>query len=152
MVKQIELEIRGTTFVANLIQEKAPITCKTILSILPFEGDGIHQSWSGPALMIHSPILSQAIKQHGLWPDPYYPTFKENSSIIGCPGELALYPVGGSICIAYGKVIYGGSIGPENSYAFAKINDNLDVLHKIGYTFREEGSQKIKIRLKKEDK
>ena len=65
MVKQIELEIRGTTFVANLIEEKAPITCKTILSILPFEGDGIHQSWSGPALMIHSPILSQAIKEHG---------------------------------------------------------------------------------------
>jgi len=149
MAKQIEIEVRDITFVADLLEDKAPKTCKAILSILPFEGEGYHQVWSGQSLNIHSPILSKTIEEQGLWPSSSFPDFKENPNIIGCPGELALYPVGGSICIAYGKALYAGSIGPEPSNHFAKITKDLDKLYEVGNAFRREGRQKIKIRLKK---
>ena len=148
MAKQIEIEIRGVTFIADLLEDKAPKTCNAILSILPFEGEGYHQFWSGQSLQIHSPILTKTVEEHGLWPSASFPEFKENASIIGCPGELALYPVGGSLCIAFGKALYTGSIGPEPSYHFAQITENLDKLYDVGNTFRREGGQKIKIRLK----
>ncbi len=149
MVKQIEIEIKNAIFIADLFEEKAPKSCKAFLQSLPLEGKASHQIWSGQSLIFFSPILRKAIEEQGLWPTTLFPDFKENASIIGCPGELALYPIGGSLCIAYGKALYGGGIGPEPSYCFAKITKDLDELYKIGITFRKEGEQKITIRLMK---
>jgi len=148
MAKQIEIEIRGITFTADMLEDKAPKTCRAILGVLPLEAEGYHQVWSGQSLIIHSPVLIKAVEEQGLWPSSSFPDFRENANIIGCPGELALYPVGGSICISYGKSLYGGSIGPEPSYHFARISADIDKLYEVGSTFRREGGQKIKIRLK----
>lgn len=139
MVKQIEIEIRDVTFVAVLLEDMAPKTCNAILSILPFEGVGYHQFWSGPSIQIHSPILEKMIEDHGLWPSASFPEWSENPSIIGCPGELALYPHGGGLFINFGKCLYSGSIGVESSYHFAKIAKDLDKLYEVGRTFRRKG-------------
>ena len=145
MGKQIELEIRGVVFVADMLEDKAPKSCKAILNILPFEGEGYHQFWSGQSIQIHSPILGKSIKDNGLWPAASPPEWSENPSVIGCPGELALYPHGGGLFINFGKSLYSGDIGPEPSYHFAKITKDLDKLYEVGRTFRREGAQKIKI-------
>jgi hypothetical protein len=146
MVKKIEIEIRGTKFETELLEDKAPRTCKAILSILPIKVEGYHYFWSGEGIQTHDPVLRKMGEDAGLWPDVRYPDSRENAKFNGVPGEVGFYPVGGSINITYGQArFYGPPRGVESNYIFGKIN-NIEKLAEIGKTFKKEGGQTIRIK------
>ena len=147
--KQIEVEIGGVTFVANLLDKKAPKTCEAILSILPHEGVAYHQFWSGNGIQVHNEVLAKMKKDFGLWPTDNFPDYSENPSIYGSPGEIGFYVVGHGIFISYGKTrFFGPPEGVEPTYIFAKITENLDKLEEIGRRIGRHGQQKIIFRKK----
>ena len=134
MIKKIEIEIQKHVFEVDLLEKKAPNTCKAILSILPIEVEGYHYFWSGEGIQIHDNILKQMATDSKLWPDVRYPNSRENAKFNGVPGEVGFYPVGGSINITYGQArFYGPPRGVESNYIFGKIT-NLDKLREIGRT------------------
>ena len=57
--KQIEIQIGEETFIADLLDHKAPRTCAAILSILPHEGITYHQFWSGNGIQVHDETLAK---------------------------------------------------------------------------------------------
>ncbi|NIP37366.1 MAG: DUF3830 family protein, partial [Thermoplasmata archaeon] len=71
--KKIEIQIGETTFVADLLDKKAPKTCEAILSILPHESVTWHQFWSGSGLQVHDEALRRMAEEHGLWPTDNFP-------------------------------------------------------------------------------
>ena len=148
--KQIEIEIGGVNFTANLLDHKAPKTCAAILSILPYESIVWHQFWSGNGLQVHDETLKKMKAEFGLWPSSNFPDYEENPSIFGCPGDVGFYPIGHGIFISYGKSrFYGPPEGVEPTYIFAEIKDDLDKLYEIGRKIGREGQQKIIFREKK---
>ena len=148
--KQIEIEIAGYTFVADLLDHMAPRTCAAILSALPLETITYHQFWSGSGLQVHGPALKTAAQKFGLWPDPQYPDYGENPNIFSCRGEVGFHPISPGLFITYGKSrFYGPEYGVLPTYIFAEINRDLDKLKEIGRKIGREGQQKIVIREKK---
>ena len=148
--KQIEIEIAGQTFLANLLDHLAPRTCSAILSTLPFESIVYHQFWSGSGLQVHGPVLKAAAQKFGLWPDPMYPDYGENPNIYSCRGEVGFHPISPGLFITYGKSrFYGPEYGVLPTYIFAEINNDLDKLREIGRKIGREGQQKIAMREKK---
>jgi hypothetical protein len=144
---RIEIEIGGTTFIAELLEEKAPKTCKAILSILPHEGVTYHQFWSGSGLQVHDETLRKMAEEHELWPTSNFPDYKENPSIFGCPGDVGFYPVGHGLFITYGKSrFYGPPEGVEPTYIFAEIKKDLDRLSELGRSIGRQGQKKIMLR------
>ena len=147
--KQIEIEIGGEVFIADLLDHLAPMTCKAILSILPYEDVAYHQFWSGNGLQVHSETLRNAAERVGLWPTPNFPNYKENPSIFGCPGDVGFYPIGAGIFITYGKSrFYGPPEGVEPTYIFAEITKDIDRLQDLGKRIGRQGQQKIIFREK----
>lgn len=148
--KQIEITIGDEVFIADLLDHLAPLTCKAILSVLPYEDVAYHQFWSGQGLQVHSEKLGKAAEEVGLWPTPNFPNYKENPSIFGCPGDVGFYPVGAGIFITYGKArFYGPPEGIEPTYIFAEIRKDVDKLRDLGRRIGRQGQQKIIIRVKK---
>jgi hypothetical protein len=148
--KEIEIEIGSVVFTAKLLDDKAPKTCKAILSILPYEDITYHQFWSGNGIQVHSPTLKKMAEDYGLWPTANFPDYRENPSIFGCPGDVGFYPVGNGIFITYGKArFYGPPEGVEPTYIFAEITEDLVKLSEVGRNIGRHGQQTIKIREKK---
>ena len=143
----IKIEIGGVTFIAELLEDKAPKTCKAILSILPHEGVTYHQFWSGSGLQVHDETLRKMAEDHGLWPTNNFPDYKENPSIFGCPGDVGFYPIGHGLFITYGKSrFYGPPEGVEPTYIFAEIKKDLDKLQEVGRDIGRQGQRKIVLR------
>lgn len=144
--KKIEIQIGDATFVADMLDKKAPKTCEAILSILPHESLTWHQFWSGSGLQVHDETLRRMAEEHGLWPTDNFPDYGENPSIYGCPGDVGFYPVGHGIFITYGKSrFYGPPEGVEPTYIFAEIKADLDRLYEVGRNIGRHGQQKILI-------
>jgi len=131
--KQIEIQIGDEAFVADLLDKKAPKTCKAFLSILPHEGITYHQFWSGSGLQVHDPTLKKMAEDHGLWPTANFPDYSENPSIYGCPGDIGFYPP---------------PEGVEPTYIFAEIKEDLQRLNDLGRQIGRHGQQKIVLREK----
>lgn len=147
MIKEIEIQIGDTTFIAKLLPEKAPKTVAAFLSILPLESVTWHQFWSGQGLQCHDLKLKQMARDHRLWPNADFPDYTENPSIYGSAGEVGFYPVGHGLFITYGKCrFFGPPEGVEPTYIFAKINDKLDELYQLGRQIGRKGEQKIILR------
>ena len=145
--KKIEIKIGDVAFVADLLDKRAPKTCKAILSILPHESVTWHQFWSGSGLQVHDVTLKKMAEDHGLWPTSNFPDYGENPSIFGCPGDIGFYPVGHGIFITYGKSrFYGPPEGVEPTYIFAEIKEDLDKLYDLGREIGRHGEKKIWIR------
>jgi len=147
-VKQIEIQIGETVFIADLLWEEAPKTCRAIVGILPHESITYHQFWSGEGLQVHDETLKQMACEHGLWPSPNFPDYEENPSIYGTPGEVGFYAVGNGIFLTYGKSRFFGPLdGAEATYIFAVIKQDLDKLYALGKHIGRHGEQKIVIRV-----
>jgi len=145
--KKIEIVIGDERFEAVLLDNRAPKTCKAILSILPHESVTWHQFWSGSGLQVHDDTLREMAEEHGLWPTANFPDYGENPSIFGCPGDIGFYPVGHGIFITYGKSrFYGPPEGVEPTYIFAEIKDGLDRLYEVGREIGRHGERNISLR------
>jgi hypothetical protein len=137
---KIEFE-KGGSFIARLLEEEAPKSCKTIKERLPFEYR-FHQSIvSGQAMVCLPPDLTLE---------------RENQRVAGIPpgaisflvkDEPVLVP--DEIYIAWGIFISRGltvdAKQPVN--VFAQIDENLDELAKIGKRVLLEGAEMVRFSL-----
>lgn len=137
---KIEFE-HGGTFVARLLEEEAPKTCKTIKEHLPFEYRFHHSIISGHAIVTLPPDLTVE---------------RENQRVAGIPpGTLSFLVrdepvlVPDEIYISYGIFISRGltvdAKQPVN--VFAQIETDLDQLKSIGQRILLEGAEIVKFSL-----
>lgn len=146
-VKQIEIQIGDAVFIADLLWEDAPKTCRAIVGILPHESVTYHQFWSGEGLQVHDETLKEMAREHDLWPSPNFPDYGENPSIYGTPGEVGFYAVGNGIFLTYGKSRFFGPLdGAEATYIFAVIKQDLEKLYALGKHIGRHGEQRFVIR------
>ena len=114
--------IGGNEFRARFELEKSPDTCKAFKSALPFVNKIIHVRWSGEAVWIPLGDLQFGI---GFEDATSYPA----------PGQIILFPGGISeteILIAYGPTCFASKAGQLAGNHFLTIEDNLDMLAKLG--------------------
>ncbi len=122
------------TFDAKLETEKAPQTCESFLSRLPFESQVVHVRWSGEGVWIP---LGDMDFQVGY----------ENHTSYPAPGQIILYPGGISeteILLAYGGVHFACKMGQLAGNHFITITSNLDSLPELGKMTLWKGAQPIR--------
>ena len=56
MNKQIKIEIADHVFLADLLEDAAPETCKAVWDMLPCQDEILHVKWSGNAFYFFSPL------------------------------------------------------------------------------------------------
>jgi len=136
---QIKIEFeKGGVFVANLLEDEAPKTCKTIKDRLPFEYRFHHSTVSGQAIVALPPDLTVE---------------RENQRVAGIPpgaisflvrDEPLLVP--DEIYISYGIFISRGLTidmkQPVN--VFAQIESNLDGLKQMGTRILMNGAETVR--------
>ena len=134
---KIEFE-KGGVFVANLLEDGAPKTCRTIIDRLPFEYRFHHSIVSGQAIVALPPDLTVE---------------RENQRVAGIPpgtvsflvrDEPVLVP--DEIYISYGLFISRGLTidmkQPVN--VFAQIESNLDGLKQVGIRILMNGAETVR--------
>ena len=134
---KIEFE-KGGVFVANLLEDDAPKTCRTIIGRLPFEYRFYHSIVSGQAIVALPPDLTVE---------------RENQRVAGIPpgtvsflvrDEPVLVP--DEIYISYGIFISRGLTidmkQPVN--VFAQIESNLDGLKQVGIRILMNGAETVR--------
>jgi len=137
---RVEFE-RGGVFVARLLEEEAPRTCRAIRDRLPFAYRFHHSIVSGQALVTLPPDLNV---------EP------ENQRVAGIPpGALSFLVrddarlVPAEIYIAYGVFISRGLTldmkQPVN--VFARIETDLEVLAQVGRRVLLEGAEQVRFSL-----
>ena len=145
MTKGIILEFeRGGTVFAELLEKKAPKTCKAILRALPVEHKVIHAIWAGEEIFLDSFTLPETLE------------FENETNTVE-PGDVAClssyikrastYKKGDTaFCIFYGKARPRRGIDEAvDVNVFAKIKD-IGAITKIGRRIRWEGAEKLSIK------
>lgn len=124
-------------FIAELLEDKAPKTCKLFKSMLPLKNKFIHVRWSG----------------EGIW-IPYgdFRTGLDYENHISHPvaGEMLLYPGGISemeIILSYGRCCFACQYGQLAGNHFLTIKEGIENLYEFGRKVLWEGGQEIDIEL-----
>ncbi len=153
---KLEISIEGRVFVADLLEDSAPKTCKKVLSLLPIESYVLHARWCGNAIFI-----------------PEVPRMRlepENRTILCTAGDILWGPEDffqgdffhdpqykGELFIAYDEAIFQGKwarccrlpdVGPIPTNLFAKISENLEELKELGERVQKEGMKNITVKRK----
>jgi len=147
--KQIVFEFeRGGKVVAELLEEKAPKTCKLILEALPFQNPVVHAMWAGEEIFFDGIPVPKTLDY-------------ENDTNNIVPGDVACLSSPSfhnvphladkgvtSVCIFYGIGRPRRSVDATlDVNVFAKIKD-IKAITEVARRIRWEGSEKITIRLK----
>lgn len=139
-MKKVELISGSYRFVGELLEDKAPETCKVFLNMLPLKSSFIHVRWSG----------------EGIW-IPYGDTRTgldyENHISHPAKGEMLLYPGGISemeIIMSYGRCQFASQYGQLAGNHFLTIVEGLDDIYEFGRKVLYEGAQDIEIKLLEE--
>jgi hypothetical protein len=135
LVKKLEIKIDGSVFLATILEEQAPKTCKAVLNLLPLEGEVFHATWSGDMLFY---------KCHEI-PTKLEP---ENQTAYPSRGDVALNSNLKEIHIVYGQAQLRARFGPAPDNIFARITENLKDLEEIGKRIHREGAKKITVKLR----
>lgn len=146
MSKQILFEFeRGGQITATLLGDKAPKTCKAVLSSLPVEKEVRHAMWAGEEIFFDDFPCAVEL--------PY-----ENATNSITPGDIAVISqqnlLSGiqkgyvSFCIFYGKGRPRKSMDTTvDVNVFARIDD-VEGMANICKRVRLKGTEKMKIRVK----
>ena len=138
MTTRIKIDIGGIDFIAELLEEEAPETCRAILEALPIEGKVIQARWSGEAVWFPMDPLGIEVVQ-------------ENATSYPSRGDLLYYPGGKSekeMLIPYGSAWFSSKVGQLQGNHFATIVEGANKLREMGNKVLWDGAQKIKIGLK----
>jgi len=147
LVAQIKIKFeKGGIFIANMLMEQAPKTCKTVLELLPFQGKVGHAMFSGQ--LLSTDIDTKLTKL-------------ENPRVYGLrPGDITLnihhIPIQSpdgrliphEIHFIYGPMIVERDFGGYSPANFcAKITeDSLKELEKVARRIRTSGMEKVSIK------
>jgi hypothetical protein len=135
LVKKLEIKIDDSVFLATILEEQAPKTCKAVLNLLPLEGEVFHATWSGDMLFY---------KCHEI-PTKLEP---ENQTAYPSRGDVALNSNLKEIHIVYGQAQLRARFGPAPDNLFARITENLKDLEEMGKRIHREGAKKIAVKLR----
>lgn len=144
MTKGIILEFeRGGTVLAELLEEKAPKTCKAILRALPVENKVVHAMWAGEEIFFDGLPLSEILEFEN-------ETNNVEPGDIACISSYAIRAFAKksitSFCIFYGKSRPRKGVNETvDVNVFAKVKD-IEALTKIARRIRWEGAEKILIK------
>jgi hypothetical protein len=133
----------NVTSLAELLENEAPRTCRTIWEALPFEGELNHAMWSGPETYL--PI------------DPRIRVAPEHQTKSPLPGEIGFYAIDGGVLVDWPKdmaevaFFYGrGSRpsmpdGPVAMNIFARIVENLEAFQGVCARIMREGVKRLRV-------
>lgn len=133
-MEKLKITAGPFTFDAVLETEKAPKTCASFVSRLPFISKVVHVRWSGEGVWI--PLG-----------DYDFEVGYENHTSYPAPGQFLLYPGGISeteILLGYGGVQFACKMGQLAGNHFLTITSNLDKLPELGRMTLWEGAQDIR--------
>ncbi len=136
-MSRITLDLDGTVAVALLQDESAPATTQRVLEQLPFEDHFTHSIWSG--LLIHSnrhPRLDLDVSR--------YPLVENPVSFIA-PGDVVVWPLNGTLAIAYGSTQFRWMTGPWVVTRLAHIDGDLEPFARAAYRMMFEGARRLRI-------
>jgi hypothetical protein len=138
MASKIKIEIGDYLFVARLLEEEAPETCRAFKEVMPIEGHVIQARWSGEAVWF--PMNSYGIE-----------VSQENATSHPSRGDILYYPGGKSekeMLIPYGSACFSSKVGQLHGNFFAIIIEGVNKLDEMGKKVLWEGAQNIRITLK----
>jgi hypothetical protein len=133
----IAIAAGGFTFKAELHENKAPLTCRHFLSLLPYAEKLIHVRWSGEGCWIPLGETETSL--------PF-----ENATSFPAPGEMLFYPGGFSeteILLGYGAVCFASKMGQLAGNHFLTITEGRENLRALGVKVLWEGAQDIRFSL-----
>jgi len=133
--RELRITIGGRLYEARLETERAPLTCRALLGLLPLQNKLLQTRWSGEAAW--APLGPRAIDV------PY-----ENHTMYPAPGHLLLYRGGISqpeLLLAYGATAFGSKVGPLAGNHVATLISTPDQLAVIGQLVLWEGAQDLRI-------
>lgn len=134
---KIAISAGGFAFEARLLEEKAPVTCRHFLELLPYTEKLIHVRWSGEGCWIP---LGETVTNL-----PF-----ENATSFPAPGEMLFYPGGFSeteILLAYGGVCFASKMGQLAGNHFLTITQGQENLRALGEKVLWQGAQDIRFSL-----
>ena len=135
MTRRLKIIIGGITFIAELLEDAAPETCRNMLAALPIEGRLIQARWSGEAAWL--PMDTFGIEAP-----------LENATSHPSRGDLLYYPGGVSekeMLIPYGASFFSSRVGQLQGSHFATIVEGAERLSEMGKKVLWEGAQEIRI-------
>ena len=133
--RQLRITISGRVFEARLETDRAPLTCRALLGLLPLQNKLLQTRWSGEAAWV--PLGPRDIDV------PY-----ENHTMYPLPGQLLLFRGGISqpeLLLAYGVTAFSSKVGPLAGNHAATIVGDPAQLAVIGQLVLWEGAQDILI-------
>jgi hypothetical protein len=136
MSRRLKITIGGIPFVAKLLEDEAPETCRAMIAALPIEGRVIQARWSGEAAWLPMDGLGIEVPL-------------ENATSHPSRGDLLYYPGGISekeLLIPYGSACFGSRVGQLHGNHFATIVEGAERLGEMGRKVLWEGAQEIRIK------
>jgi len=132
LVKKLEIKIDDSVFLAAMLEEQAPKTCKAVLNLLPLEGELFHATWSGDMLFFKCHEIPAKLEP-------------ENQTIYPSRGDVGLNSNLKELQIVYGQAQLRARFGPAPDNLFARITENLKALEEIGKRIHREGAKRITV-------
>lgn len=131
--------------VADLLEERAPETCRMIWEHLPLEGRTVHGMYSGPELFIradHLPRMPPENQMHRALPGDVGFWYQEGGKYVGGPASMA------EVVFIYnrGAAIMGPDGQPTWVNLFAQIRpEGAERFYEVARKVRTEGPLRLRI-------
>jgi uncharacterized protein DUF3830 len=126
-VRYVDITIDSVTFRARLLTERSPETARALWDAAPFEGQFVHDLWSGETICTLGPI-------------PAAPAPGEPVAFFQHPGLVVLDPATGGLAICYGQGRLNHGSLPATPIPVAQIGGALDALAELGLGRQWEGA------------
>jgi len=132
MAETIVLELDGSPFPVELFSDRAPASCRAILSQVPLADQIIHARLSGPLCLLRRVNLADA---------PL-----ENPVSFFDPGDIVYHPAHFDIGIAYGPTQFRELAGTVYVSLVGRIGGDLSPLIATGRSLLRTGARPIFLR------
>jgi hypothetical protein len=136
-MSQIELDIEGTVYTAELLEEAAPESVAAMREFLPLESTLMHVRWSGHATWVNIDDVDL----------PDIP--RENHTVYPSRGDILLYPGYRNeqeILLACGSTCFKSPAGELAGNHVAEVNAAKQELREMEQETLRTGQKDIKIR------
>jgi hypothetical protein len=136
-MRRITVKLEDVSVTARLLDQTAPVTCQRLWERLPFEDRFTHSIWSG--LMIHSndhPRLELDVSRYPL---------VENPVGFIASGDVVVWPLNGTLAIAYGPTQFRWLTGPWVVTKVAEMEGDIEPFARTAHRMMFEGARTLSI-------
>jgi hypothetical protein len=136
-MRRVTIELDGTSTIARLLSEQAPVTTQRLWDQLPFTDRFTHSIWSG--LMIHSnehPKLDLDVSR--------YPLVENPVSHIAAR-DIVVWPQNGTIAFAYGPTQFKWLTGAWVVTKIGVLEGDVEPFARAAYRMMFEGARRLSI-------